>query len=187
MGWLNTILQAFAKPFQWWVVVAPWERGLRVRLGKVAADLAPGIHLRIPFLDRILLQSIRLRTVFMSGLTVTTADGHPIIVSIAIDFAITDLRQMFDSLSAPDVTLRYRAAAAVADYLSRKCKAEISALGIERAANEAMDQFGCGLGLIRVRVTMFSYARTHRIIMNDYSDGAGLFHGFDAEPTSGPR
>ena len=63
MEWLSTIVRSLWRPFQWWVVVAQWELGLRIRLGKKTKALNPGIHFRIPFLDRIYIQSARLRTI----------------------------------------------------------------------------------------------------------------------------
>src|SRR5467141_2687015 len=102
MEWLATLLRAFAQPFQWWIVIAPWEQGLRVRIGKIAAELGPGIHFRIPFFDRIYVQSIRLRTIMRSNQTVSSFDGHPLALSFSIDFSITNLREMFDTLSSPE-------------------------------------------------------------------------------------
>jgi hypothetical protein len=44
-----------------WIVIAPWEIGVRVRLGKNAVSLRSGLHLRIPFIDAITLVNTRLR------------------------------------------------------------------------------------------------------------------------------
>jgi len=185
MEWLTTIFRSFSKIFQWWVVVAPWERALRVRLGKIAADLAPGIHFRIPFLDRILLQSIRLRTVWDSAHTVSSRDGHTLTVGVAIDFAIVDLRLMFESLSSPEVTLRYRAASAITRFASQNDRNLITSQAVESAINSELASFGCGLGEIRARLTGFAFAKAYRLLINDYSSGAGLQHGFDLDqPTN---
>lgn len=181
MEWLTTLFRAFAKPFQWWVVVGPWERGLRIRLGKVAAVLAPGIHFRIPFLDRIHVQSVRLRTLYLSGLTVTTRDGHALTVAMAIDFSIGDLLLMFNSLSAPDRTLQYRAAAALASFVSQNVKPDVTLEAADAAVNFALAGFGCGIAQIRARCFTFTYARPYRLLMNDYAEGSGLHRGFDQE------
>jgi len=182
MEWLTTLFRAFAKPFQWWIVVGPWERGLRIRLGKVAADLAPGIHFRIPFLDRIHLQSIRLRSIADSNHTAASRDHHTVTVGIAIDYSIVNLGVLFNILSSPEATLRFRAAAAIAKFVGSKDRQDITAKVVEDAVNEEIRTFGCGLGEIRARVTAFSFARTFRLLMNDYSSGAGLYHGYDREP-----
>lgn len=183
MEWLTTLLKTFSRPFQWWVVVAPWERGIRIRLGKVAAELAPGIHFRIPFLDRVHVQSVRLRTIWQSDQAVSSRDGHTLTLALAIDFSIVDLRQMFDSLSSPAHTLRFRAAAACAAYASKRDKKDIDATALEAEIDAELASFGCGLGQIRARVVTFSFARAYRLIgMNyDYST-AGLHHDYEREP-----
>lgn len=55
------ILRSFWRCFIWWVVIQPWEQGIRVRLGKKRVRLEPGIHFRIPYLDAVFKQSNRLR------------------------------------------------------------------------------------------------------------------------------
>ena len=77
MSWLSSVF-GFFKSFQLWVTVAPWEMGLRVRLGKTATVLCPGPHWRIPFLDRMFVQQVRLRSLGIGGQTVTTKDGKPL-------------------------------------------------------------------------------------------------------------
>lgn len=182
MEWIATLLKSFARPFQWWVTIGPWERGLRIRLGKVAADLAPGIHFRIPFLDRVYVQSIRLRTIEDTGLTAMTKDGHTITASIAIDFAIEDVREMFNTLSSPEVTLRKRAAAALVAFAYTMSKSELTPGAIESALNGSIVTFGCGLHQIQARLTACAFPRAYRILMNEYSTGAGLYHGFESQP-----
>lgn len=51
----------FFRQFQIWVVVAPWEQAVRVRLGKHLSVLNAGVHLKLPFADLVYLQSVRLR------------------------------------------------------------------------------------------------------------------------------
>src|SRR3990167_9601576 len=105
MEWLTTIIKSLARPFQWWVVIAEWESGLLVRLGKNSRVLAPGIHLRIPFLDRIYVQSIRLRTISFSGMQCVTKDGKTAVVGASISFSVSNVKDLYDSCSTPEYTL----------------------------------------------------------------------------------
>jgi hypothetical protein len=57
-----------------WVVVPPWCAGVRVRLGKRAVELRPGIHMRVPLLDSVQLVSTRAR--YVSGQPVTVSEGR---------------------------------------------------------------------------------------------------------------
>ena len=82
MSWLSSIF-GFFRSFQCWVTVAPWEAGLRVRYGTKAFLLNPGLHWRIPFLDRIFIQPVRLRTIEPPTITLTTKDGKMLSIKIA--------------------------------------------------------------------------------------------------------
>lgn len=57
LAWLSRLLDSW----KFWLVIAPWEVGVRIRLGKTAAALQPGLHLRIPFVDVVTLVNTRLR------------------------------------------------------------------------------------------------------------------------------
>lgn len=57
IAWLSRLFGSW-KPF---VVVAPWEVAVLVRLGRQAGALGPGPHWRIPFLDQVTLVNTRLR------------------------------------------------------------------------------------------------------------------------------
>jgi hypothetical protein len=177
VNWLTTILQAFGKPFQWWVVVAPWERGLLIRLGRVAKVLEPGPHFRIPFLDRVYVQSIRKRTIVDTGYSVTSKDGAVLTVSIAIDFAITDVRCLYDSMANPEVTISTMAASRIAQYVSGCDRVDLSpdAIGSDATRNVLPRPETMGIGDFDVRVTGFAFSRALRVMMNEYRHGSGLY------------
>ncbi len=44
---------------KFWIVIQPWERGIRVRFGKNQKLLNGGVHFRIPFLDTIYVQCVQ--------------------------------------------------------------------------------------------------------------------------------
>ena len=69
---MNLFLERIASWFSsWkaWVVIPPWCEGVRVRLGKNAICLSPGLHFRIPGFDQITLVNTRLRTIITSDVT----------------------------------------------------------------------------------------------------------------------
>lgn len=57
LAWLSRLFDSW----KFWIVIAPWEIGVRVRLGKLATAMMPGFHFRIPFIDAITLVNTRLR------------------------------------------------------------------------------------------------------------------------------
>lgn len=173
-GFLSQILAAAWRPFQWWVTIAPWERGLRVRLGKVAATLEPGIHFRVPFLDRVYVQSVRLRIIEQEGQTITTADGKVLTVSIAVQFAIEDIAKLYATIAMPEMTLLSRAAALIAEHVARARSTELTGALLEERVSAALPGAEWGLGQCRAYITTFAVVRTYRLLQNSYRSLSGV-------------
>ena len=69
--WIARIVAAW----KFWIVVPPWEVGLRVRLGSNAVRLDPGPHWRIPFVDVVLLVNTRTRVTTIPPVTLRQPEG----------------------------------------------------------------------------------------------------------------
>lgn len=174
-SWFTPLAKAFAQPFKWWFVVAPWEQALRVRLGHRAELMQPGIHFRIPFLDRVYRQSMRLRQIFDRGQTVTTRDGHPLSLSTGIEFSISNLRQLYSSLANPEGVLLNRVRAAISEYVSQHERSALHPLDVAEHCTEvvrATEQWG--LREVRVFVVSFVYTKTFRLMQSEYESFTGL-------------
>jgi len=165
MDWLNTLVEKFTDLLRWWAIIAPWERGLRVRCGKHVTEFGAGMHLRFPLLDRFYVQSIRLRTADVSPQTMTTLDSHTLTIAGVISYSINDLRQLYDTLHHPDDTIVDMASAHVAQYVSVRGRADIEPAGLQDYVDERMDLGGYGLNGGSFRVTEFAFVRTYRLMM----------------------
>lgn len=172
--WLSQIIDGMSKPFKWWVVVAPWEQGLRVRLGKTAARLDPGIHLKVPFLDRIYCQSVRLRTIHNTSLTCTTRDGFCVTVSFACSFSVEDIVEFYNAASTPEINISTFAAARIVEMVSQLDKSQLNLNQI--GSIELPVGLVRGLSRVVMKITSFAICRTLRLIGTEYSTGSGLFN-----------
>jgi regulator of protease activity HflC (stomatin/prohibitin superfamily) len=184
MTWLSQFFAIFSKPFQWWVTIAPWESGLRVRLGKTAIVLGPGPHFRIPFLDRIYVQGVRLRMLSDSGQTIATRDGKVLTVAVAIQYAIADIKKLYMSANSPEMTLLSLVQGQIAELVSRSDSSELSPSKLGERVSEVMPSVEWGLSQVKVWVTGYAYVRTYRLLMNEYRNHGGLT---DLDSQSGER
>ncbi|KKM16925.1 hypothetical protein LCGC14_1680890 [marine sediment metagenome] len=172
--WLTTIFNAMSQPFKWWVVVAPWEQGIRVRLGKEAFKLDSGIHLRIPFLDRVYVQSVRLRIITSGTRTISTSDGKIISLNLGIRFAVRDIKQLYSTIADPEKTLLNHASSLVAEYVFKTDSKNLSPKDLQDYVDINMVDDNWGLCNVSVHVIDFALTKTYRLIMNDYEGRSGF-------------
>lgn len=172
--WLTTIFHAMSQPLKWWVVVAPWEQGIRVRLGKEAITLNPGIHFRIPFLDRIYVQSIRLRIVTSGNLTVSTSDGKVVTTRLTVKFAIKDVKLLYNTVANPETTLINHVSSLAAEYISRTTSTDLSHKSLNEYVDGKLDLGSWGLSEVLVNIIDFAFTRTYRLMGNEYERCSGL-------------
>lgn len=168
MQWLSQILSSLAQPLKWWIVIAPWEGALRIRLGKVAGELGPGIHFRIPFLDRLYVQSLRLRTISDTGQTMTTRDGKVVTIAIGIEYGIENLLRVYEMLANPEAVLMYRVQGIIADYVAQTDGNLLSPNTIRGAVVKELRAGEWGMNRLYIHVTSFAFVKTYRLLMNDY-------------------
>lgn len=175
MTWLTQLFAGLAKPFKWWVIVAPWERGVRVRLGKTALLLEPGPHWRIPGVDRVYVQSVRLRTISETNQTLMTSDRQVVNLSYALLFAVADILKLYDSVANPELTLSMAAQAEIAKVVADTKSVDLTAALIADRVNGRLGELeSWGLSQPECRIVGFAFVKTYRLISNDYRNFSGL-------------
>lgn len=183
MEWLNALLERVTDLFRWWAVIAPWERGLRIRAGKHVTVFGAGMHFRIPIVDRFYIQSVRLRTVDTQPQTVTTRDGHALTFSGVIQYTVTDLLTLYQTLYQPDDTIVDIASALASQYVSERERDAVSPVGLGAfvSANMHLDDYG--LSSSEFRIVDFAFVRTYRLLSAQrfrQMSGVMTMHEYDA-------
>jgi len=75
------------------VVFAPYQAGVLIRLGKFERELGPGFHWVIPFADRLVYENTVPRTSRVHSLATTTKDGKTVGLEAVITWRIKDLQK----------------------------------------------------------------------------------------------
>lgn len=179
MTWLSQLLSAMGRPFMWWVVIATWEMGVRVRLGKTARELRPGFHLRIPFVDRVYVQTTRTRTITSTGLTVTTRDRKNLTVSLAVEYSLSSMLLLYETMANPDTILRCRIERAIVEFASRMAPEDLT----PDCLNDELSEFcagmrleQCGFREVKAFLTSCAVVRAIRLMSNDYVSNTSLYN-----------
>ena len=168
MSFFSEFFAQLGGAFKWWIVVAPWEQAVRVRGGKHASLLGPGIHFRIPGLDWISRESVRLRTIDLGLQTISTLDGKTVTTSGYIRYKVGNLLKVMNSFHHPEDTLVDEAMGAIADHITVRELADLTPRGVGAAATAALGGTdGCGLTALEVKITDFASVRTYRLLQDD--------------------
>lgn len=164
---ISEIIKTIAQLFTWFVVIAPWEQAIRVRMGKKTTLLSGGWCLTIPFVDRIYKQSVRRRLRQLRPQTLTTLDRHVVSCTGAIGFYVKDLNKMYDTLESPNDTIESEVCALVAEFIGSKTLKECIALELEAFVRKGMDLSKYGLSGDEFYLTSFATCKTYRFITGD--------------------
>lgn len=170
MNAIIDILKSFWRLLIWWVVVQPWELGLRVRLGKERRLLRSGVHFRIPYVDAVYKQSVRLRWATMTPQTVTTRDGHTLTMSGQLGYRIVDIDRLYDTLHQAENAIRSIAQGAIAEYVHRHDFSECSPEHVSDGAAQTLSLARFGLAADRLQLTTFCRVKTYRMIMDHHEN-----------------
>ena len=178
MTWISEILRSFAKPLQWWVIVTVWEQAVLVRLGKHTHHLMPGIHFRIPFLDRVVRVCVRERVIDVDSKTISTLDGRALTVGLSLRYSIVDLSKMVKNIARPETTVRSLAQAKAAEFVAKSNSKDVTPAEIQAYVSGELELSEWGYSAIQVYVTTCVYTRTIRLLQAQDNGFSSRFDGF---------
>jgi regulator of protease activity HflC (stomatin/prohibitin superfamily) len=160
LAWLSRIFDSW----KFWIVIAPWEIGVRIRLGKNAASLRPGFHLRVPFIDVITMVNTRLRIDNTPPITVQGGvANHTRTVTATVGYRVIDPLKAMMKFGLPSAVV------------ISKAQGEIASACDEQAVLESLrSYFGdeSGVSIDFVKFVENVEVRTYRLI-NGGSWGIG--------------
>lgn len=173
----NDFVAQLISLFQWWIVIAPWESAIRVRRGKKIAVLTPGIHFRIPALDRFFVQRNKKRYMNTPTQTITTKDRQAVTVSGGTAYSITDIGLLYNTLSDPEDVIQIETLSLVVEYVAMHDLSDVTPNNIQSYVTTYLNLEQYGLGDTSFLITDFVCVKTYRIINSnpkDWSSGQSL-------------
>ena len=166
MELLGQLAQFLKEVFSWWFIVTPWEQVVHIRAGKKVKVLKEGFYFKIPFLDQIYKQEIRLRAVDISMQTVSSKDGEAISVKSVMNYCIKDIYKLYNTISHPEMTLSGIVMSGISEYINNKLNSEISILELEEYITSKLNSVDYGLGDISVKIMSWAKVKTYRLIQD---------------------
>lgn len=87
-------------------IVTQDQRGLYMRLGKYIRTVEPGLHLKIPIVDRIIRVSVRERQGYIQHVDAMTQDNVIMRISLQYTYLITDPKRYRLEVQDPDTIIK---------------------------------------------------------------------------------
>jgi len=173
MDSIKNLLDYILSIFKIWVIIQPWEQGLRIRMGKKVKLVNGGMYFKFPYLDSYYIQSIRLRVISLPMQTVTTKDGHTVTLNGSIGYQIKDIQKMYTSLFHPELTIANIVMSALADYIYNNNIIDIKVNDVERNVLTEISNVDYGISIEYFKLIGFAVVKTYRLIQ----DGAWIPEG----------
>ena len=165
-------------------MLAPWEQGLRIRLGKNVVRLQPGFNWVIPGIDRVSVQTTRLRVCTLQVQnTLSTRDKRTLVLAANVGYAIADILRLYDTLHHAEDTIKAIVAEAIAEAvrsLDSPTPEQVSSYAVQKLAR--LQDFG--LADISVTLTDFAFVRVYRLIADQKWGGGGDALTTNIQPNS---
>lgn len=168
MNYIKETLEYLSKLLVWWVIVQPWEQGIRVRGGKKSLVMNGGTYFRIPFIDSVYVQETRSRIVEMSPHTISTKDKKILTVVTSVSYSIYDIDKLYNSIARPELTIGNRVLSEVANYIVNNNLIDCTPLKIQNHVDEELSHLDYGLKFESCRITGFAEMRAYRIIQDGH-------------------
>lgn len=168
MNYLGQLFEFIQKLVIWWVTIMPWERGVHVRIGKNVKVLEAGLHLRIPFLDRVYVQTTRMRVVQSTIQTLTTRDGKTVTVLMSLGYTIEDIYKLYNTLYHTEQTLCNMMQGIIADEIYARDLIDCIPSRLEELVSGKMKGEDYGLDFKYLKITGFAVVKTYRLIQDGH-------------------
>lgn len=166
MNQVKDFIEYILNAIKIWIILMPWEQGLRVRNGKHVTKMTGGIYFRIPYLDSVFIQQVRLRVVSLPIQTLTSKDLKTITLNSAIGYSITDVEKLYKTLFHPELTLANMAMSEIAEFVYKNNVDQLDPSVIENAVLTKLKAEDYGVNVEYFRLTNFAVVRTYRLIQD---------------------
>lgn len=174
MGQIKEFIEYIFNAIKIWIIVQPWQAGIRVRAGKKTKKLNAGMHFRIPYIDSVYVQEVRLRVVDMPVQTVTTKDERTITLNGAVGYIITDIEKLYKTLYHPETTIRNLVMSSTSESCFNSSLSEIKVESLEESILKKLNDTDYGIKFTYFKIINFAVVKTFRLIQDQSWNYEGL-------------
>jgi regulator of protease activity HflC (stomatin/prohibitin superfamily) len=166
---LVQLLIEFARLFQCWIVLDPYEEGCLLRLGKFVRVLGPGFHWCWPFyVDVVHYQSVVPITHSLGNESITTKDGKGVGFHAVITYQINDIKKVLLEIADADHAVRDACSGEIGRVLREHTWCEIIGAEILDELRAACRKrgFKYGIEIMSVQLAGLALVKSIRLMQN---------------------
>lgn len=89
-----------------WQTIYDWQRGIKIRLGRIRGELGPGLHWRWPFIEEFEVADTTERTTDLRPAAATTLDGKPVTASANMIYKVVSPAKMWKTVQSVDDSVK---------------------------------------------------------------------------------
>jgi regulator of protease activity HflC (stomatin/prohibitin superfamily) len=165
---LVEIVIQFAELFKFWVVMAPFESGVKLRLGKYVKNLEPGWNWMIPLgIDQYEHEHIVPRTHSLQTQSVTLMDGKQVGFQAVITYKVRDIKVALLEVEDSEHAIKDACAGTIAHTIAKCTWLELveSEDWVDRVTTACRKRgFKFGLEITSVQFSTLALVKTLRIL-----------------------
>lgn len=166
MNNIRELIECVSKLFQWWIIILPWQKGMRIRLGNKVKLVSAGVHFKIPFFDQYYVQTTRLRVVQMAPQTISTKDKQTLTVVICAGYSISNIETLYNKMCQAESTISNIVMGEVSDYIYSSNMNECNPKAIEEKVMSKLQSEDYGIKFEYVKVIGYAIVKTYRLIQD---------------------
>jgi len=171
MGWLQEIFDRLMSIFPRLFILAPYEAGVRMLLGKYVKKISPGIYFYWPLIQKIEYMEVQTQVVDLRTQSVRTADNKDIVVSGAIQYRIADIEKAVCNVQSVDDSLETLALGIILDFVNGKTMRELQKVdSLKQELRKGMAEAcsGWGVKIEKVYITDIGCTQNIRLLLNPF-------------------
>lgn len=148
-------------------IVKYYNRAVRLRFGKkFKGALEPGLHWKIPFVDKIYEHLVKPTTLDLEGQTVTTKDGVSIVVKGSLKYEVSDIVTLMLETNGATDALKDMSEGIIRDVLIEKewkdCNDSVATRDMsEKIKREAKNW---GIKVLQLRISTLAKMTSIRLL-----------------------
>lgn len=162
IAWLTNIWERLFP----WVIVDPWEAGIRVRAGKWVKEVGPGLHFTIPFIDAIETINTRKQWEMVLEQTVETADRVSMLIVSNINYEVKHPKKLWLEVQDHDDSLSEECAVRIAAWVNESNYADVTIKNLVFACYPEVRRMGFrwGCEVLELGIKTLSKHRAYRVL-----------------------